>query len=263
MARIRTIKPEFWTDSVIVGLSPLARLLYIGMWNFALCDHGHVEDDPIRLKLQVLPMDLVEIGSLLDELLDSNRINRIRTKSGDSYLHIPSMKRNQKGDPRWKSRCPACNDAEYCSTELPETQASLGELRRDSQHSMQAPPECALVEERRGEERLKDLSIDESIDGPKTPRPNITAEFSQWYAKYPRKEAKTAALKAFTKVRKTISLEDLLTGLNRYSASVIGKERQHIALPATWLNAGRWEDDYGPIQTTEGPQVPNQYRMFN
>lgn len=150
MARIRSIKPEFWTDSVIVSLSPLARLLYIGMWNFALCDHGHLENDPIRLKLQILPMDSINIGSLLDELLDSNRIDRIQTKSGDSYLHIPSMKRNQKGDPRWKSRCPACNDAQFDSTRFHETPASLGETRGDSTHSTQAPPECALVEERRG-----------------------------------------------------------------------------------------------------------------
>lgn len=263
MARMRTIKPEFWTDSKIVTLSAFARLLYIGMWNFALCDHGHLEDDPIRLKLQILPMDSIEIGPLLDELLESSRINRIQTKSGDSYLYIPSMKRNQKGDPRWKSRCPACNDAEFGSTGLPETLVSLGEKSGDSSYSTQATPEYALVEERRVEEGLKDLSIDESIDGKKNARPDLNAEFSQWYSKYPRKEAKAAALKAFIKVRKNISLEVLVSGLQRYSVSIAGKERQHIALPATWLNAGRWEDEYGPLQTTDGPAVPNMYRMFN
>lgn len=38
MARIRTVKPEFWTDRRMVKLSPLARLLYISSWNFALCE---------------------------------------------------------------------------------------------------------------------------------------------------------------------------------------------------------------------------------
>lgn len=260
MARIRSIKPEFWTDSVIVALSPMARLLYIGMWNFALCDHGHLENDPIRLKLQVLPMDSIDIGSLLDELLDSNRINLIRTKSGDSYLHIPSMKRNQKGDPRWKSRCPACNDAEYGSTQLTETQASSGELGRDSRDSMQALPECALVEERRVEEGLKDLSIDESIDDPKTPRPRLDEEFVMWYSGYPKKEAKAAAKKAFVKARKTTSLETLTTGRDNYVASIRGKDRQFIALPATWLNAGRWEDE---LQTAGSPQASNPYNPSN
>ena len=32
MARIRTIKPEFFTSDDICALSPLARLLYVGLW---------------------------------------------------------------------------------------------------------------------------------------------------------------------------------------------------------------------------------------
>ena len=30
MARIRTIKPDFWTDEKVVELSAFARLLFIG-----------------------------------------------------------------------------------------------------------------------------------------------------------------------------------------------------------------------------------------
>jgi hypothetical protein len=72
----------------------------------------------------------------------------------------------------------------------------------------------------------------------------IAAEFDQWYADYPKKVAKPEAKKAFIKARKTVDLETLLNGLGKYKAAVNGKERQFIANPATWLNAGRWEDDY-------------------
>lgn len=72
----------------------------------------------------------------------------------------------------------------------------------------------------------------------------IAAEFDQWYADYPKKVAKPEAKKAFIKARKTVDLETLLHGLSKYKAVVSGKERQFIANPATWLNAGRWEDDY-------------------
>jgi len=58
----------------MVQLSPLARLLYIGMWNFAMCDEGHLDNDPIRLKLQILPLENVSIEQLLDELSTSSRI---------------------------------------------------------------------------------------------------------------------------------------------------------------------------------------------
>lgn len=238
MARIRNIKPEFWTDGNIVKLSPFARLLYIGMWNFAMCDEGHLEDEPVRLKLQVLPMDSVEIGSLLDELLDSNRLVRFKSESGKTYLHIPSMKKNQKGDPRWASRCPACKDAEIDSTKLAETPVSVGETRPNSPKLKKK----SSVEERRGEESTKDLSTAGAED-----------EFDGWYSMYPRKEARTAALKAFTKARKSASLETLMGGLTNYKKSIQGKDRQFIALPASWLNAGRWQDEYASEETKKNP----------
>lgn len=68
-------------------------------------------------------------------------------------------------------------------------------------------------------------------------------EFDHWYAQYPRKEAKENARKAFTKARRQASLQELLSGLERYIISVKGKDRQYIALPGSWLNAGRWQDE--------------------
>ena len=63
MARIRTIKPEFWTDEKIVELSAFARLLFIGLWNFA-DDAGRMEFSAKRLKMQIFPADDVDISAL-------------------------------------------------------------------------------------------------------------------------------------------------------------------------------------------------------
>jgi hypothetical protein len=68
-------------------------------------------------------------------------------------------------------------------------------------------------------------------------------EFDQWYSGYPKKEAKAAAKKAFATARKNVDFDTLMAGLERYVKSVKGKDRQYIALPASWLNAGRWEDE--------------------
>lgn len=81
------------------------------------------------------------------------------------------------------------------------------------------------------ETRRKDLST-EAVD-----------EFAQWYARYPRKEAKDAAKRAFTKARKSASLPELLSGLERYVTATKNDERRFIALPGSWLNAGRWQDE--------------------
>jgi len=56
MARIRTIKPEFWTSEQIMELSPMARLLFIGMWNF--CDDRGIHPVAYKtLKAEVFPAD--------------------------------------------------------------------------------------------------------------------------------------------------------------------------------------------------------------
>lgn len=70
MARIRTIKPEFWTAEQVMECSPNARLLFIGMWNF--CDDAGIHPASCKtLKAEVFPSDDIttsEIGSLVAEL---------------------------------------------------------------------------------------------------------------------------------------------------------------------------------------------------
>lgn len=124
MARIRTIKPEFWTDGDIIDLSPHARLLFIGSWNFAMCDFGHVADDPRRLKMQVLPADRVNADKLVDELIQSGRMQRIDV-DGRSFLHIKRFTDHQKTEKRWTPRCPACAATSPNHAEPPTNSPSL------------------------------------------------------------------------------------------------------------------------------------------
>jgi hypothetical protein len=108
MPRIRTVKPEFWTDGDVVDMSPYARLLFLGSWNFALCDRGHVADDPKRLKMQVLPADDVNASDLIDEIITHGRMVRLTAADGRTYLHIKRFTDHQKIEKRWTPRCPAC-----------------------------------------------------------------------------------------------------------------------------------------------------------
>lgn len=92
MARIRTVKPEFWTDLKVVTLSPFARLLFMGMWNFA-DDCGHIEDEPLQLKLQILPNDAVDASGLVEELMDVGLVKRLT-----GCLEIVNFNRHQRID---------------------------------------------------------------------------------------------------------------------------------------------------------------------
>lgn len=69
MARIRTIKPEFFTNDDVCALSPLARLLFIGCW----CEadrEGRLEWRPQTLKRKYLPEDDCDADRVASELVD-------------------------------------------------------------------------------------------------------------------------------------------------------------------------------------------------
>ena len=95
MARIRTIKPEFFTSEDIVSLSPLARLLYIATW----CEAdkaGRLHWKPGTFKLRYLPGDNCDVLALCQELIDSGLI----VPYGNGLAWIPKFNRHQHINPR-------------------------------------------------------------------------------------------------------------------------------------------------------------------
>lgn len=125
MPRIRSIKPEFWTDGAIIGLPYETRLFYIGMWNFA-CDRGHLSDDPFGLKLKILPADPIDGTVLVQALVDAGRVERVKLPDNRSFLSIPRFNDHQRIDTRWNSRCGLCSHLD--STNPAETHVSLHKL---------------------------------------------------------------------------------------------------------------------------------------
>lgn len=95
MARIRTIKPEFFTSEDIVALSPFARLLYIALW----CEadkEGRLVWKPKTFKIRYLPADDCDIQALCDELTSAGLV----VLYGNGYAHIPAFKAHQHINPR-------------------------------------------------------------------------------------------------------------------------------------------------------------------
>lgn len=105
MARIRSLKPEFWTDEKVVSLSPFARLLFIGLWNF-VDDAGRGEYSPTRLKMQILPADPVDISELLGEIR-RERLVKVYSIEGKEYFEVCGFTKHQKVDKRTASKIPA------------------------------------------------------------------------------------------------------------------------------------------------------------
>lgn len=96
MARTRSIKPSFFDNELLGGLSPLTRLLFIGLWGQA--DRaGRLEDRPLRLKKNILGYDDVTVADV-DDMLESLNKNGfiIRYQVEDRrYIQVTKFEKHQ------------------------------------------------------------------------------------------------------------------------------------------------------------------------
>ena len=95
MPRIRTIKPEFWTDTKVIGLSVEARLLFLGSWNFA-DDYGCLAPDAMQLKLRVLPTSTADACELVAEIFAAGLFERLRGQGGRDFWHVTNWSKHQR-----------------------------------------------------------------------------------------------------------------------------------------------------------------------
>jgi len=93
MARIRTVKPEFWTDERLTECSLSARLMFIGMLNFA-DDNGNLAYSAKRLKMQIFPADMIDTQPLLNELLTHGVLIEYSV-SGEKFINIKGFRKHQ------------------------------------------------------------------------------------------------------------------------------------------------------------------------
>jgi hypothetical protein len=93
MARIRSIKPEFFLDEELAALSPLHRILFAGLFGQADRE-GRLEDRPDRIKAQVLPYDRCCVDQMLTKLHSAKFITRYEA-GGKRYIEIRTFKKHQ------------------------------------------------------------------------------------------------------------------------------------------------------------------------
>jgi len=240
MARIRSIKPEFWSSPGIETVAPHARLLYIAMWNWA-DDSGVGVANPRELLGFAFPLEeeinVADLRRMLEEIRRVFGVN-FYTVAGRQYYSIPSWEKHQKFDRRSKGKYPGPEEAD--DAEIPANKGDSGNSAESHESSPSVRRDSVAGTGEQGNrgtgEQLEDLSG----------KPN---EFDLWYAEYPRKDSRGAAEKAFPKALKEAGLEALISGAIRYRNDP-NREKQFTKLPATWLNGKCWAD--GPLPAKSG-----------
>ena len=106
MARIRTIKPEFFSDEKLSLLDPLTRLTFLGLVSMA-DDYGRVLDNTKIIEAYVFPNSSDTVREALANLSRISRIRRGKASNGQSVIEIVNWDRHQKVDkPNPKSALP-------------------------------------------------------------------------------------------------------------------------------------------------------------
>jgi hypothetical protein len=108
MSRDRTLPSDFWTWEAVIDCSMTARLLFLGLWNFA-DDHGVQPLRPRTLRMQVFPGDPIDedaVRALIDELVARGLV-RIFAVDGQEYLSVIHWEQIQRVSRRARHRYPA------------------------------------------------------------------------------------------------------------------------------------------------------------
>ena len=125
MARIRTIKPEFWSDEKLSHLDPLARLVYVGLISHA-DDGGRLVDNVKQLDGLLFPTTDDTCRDSLETLAKLSRILRYVSASGQHLIQIVSWERHQKVDHPNKYTLPSPTADDYAQAQ--DTQGDTSSL---------------------------------------------------------------------------------------------------------------------------------------
>lgn len=146
MARIRAIKPEFWSSPNLPA-DPWARLLYIAMWNWA-DDAGVGTANPRELAGFAFPNDDgIDVGAVRRMCADiaAHFGAKFYTVDGRPYYAIPSWAEHQKFDRRRGGRYPGpdqaekwlyqdeCENAAQCADSAPTVRRHVGAVSAPEQ----------------------------------------------------------------------------------------------------------------------------------
>lgn len=96
MARIRTIKPEFWRDEALASISPEACLLALGLLNHC-DDEGYFNANPKLVESDIFPLRELKAKTtvLLQELCKIGYLLVFQGSDGKTYGCIKNFEKHQ------------------------------------------------------------------------------------------------------------------------------------------------------------------------
>ncbi|WP_158610164.1 hypothetical protein [Micromonospora globbae] len=236
MARIRSIKPDFFTSETIAALPLSARLTFIGLWTH-VDDNGVTVDNARLIVAAIWPLEedpreaLQRTQEDLQRLSEAGLIQRYES-DGRQLLFITAWDEHQKVSHPGKTRYPRPTPNALTSGNtkppevLPKSSGESTEILRPEQGAGSREQGSTRAPARRSAARNYD-------DDPR---------FVEFWNVYPLKKAKPAAFTAWRNaIKRGADPGHIITAAKSYRDDPRRKP-DFTAHPATWLNQERYDD---------------------
>ncbi|MBF0186191.1 MAG: hypothetical protein HQM06_17625 [Magnetococcales bacterium] len=245
VARIRTIKPEFWTSEQVVECSVAARLLFIGLWNF--CDDGGIHPASAkRLKMEVYPSDdftVQDVSTMVQELIDHGLLAEYMVDD-QPYWRVTGWHHQRIDQPNFKFPLPdgsmkksiinrkmrqsknvvstipphqndMVSPIPHCQNDVvsPGYRRGIAEVSHPEGKGMEGKGERSTVDP--GGSTMRDLSVQQSASSGEYP-----AEFEAIWKIYPQRVGSNPKRRAYqawsARLKSGITHAEICAGLERY-----------------------------------------------
>jgi hypothetical protein len=248
MARIRSIKPEFFTSEAIAAQPLSARLTFIGLWTY-VDDNGVGLDNELLITAAIWPLETDNLETLartredLASLSRAGLVSRYRD-SRKGYVYITSWLEHQKVDHPRKPRYPlpseACTVVPLTSINGPVDQA----LAIDSRQTLEsvAPEQGSGIRDQgsgnppnppAGGKRVGRQAYDYDTD----------PVFGHFWSVFPKKKGKPAAYAAWQKaITRGADANVIIKAAECYRDDP-SRKSDMTKYPQGWLSDERYNDD--------------------
>lgn len=225
----RIIRDELWHSVRWLDLpTDTHRLVYLSLIPIA-DDYGNVEGGSRRLYRWMIQFTQIKSEAdalkLMSDLQDADLVRRYEVIHKE-YWHLPRFK----------------NTRQYWSRKYPKSPFIEQEIPKNQQHRQKL--HGRLTEHSANPQRGVGVGVGVGVGKVKHTVSSADADsvFEEFWKTYPRKTAKAAARKAWTKLKGNVELAALVEAINSQSQT---EQWQRGVIPhaSTWLNQHRWEDD--------------------
>lgn len=264
MPRARTLKPSFFKNEELVGMDFWVRLLFEGLWVLADRD-GRLEDRPLRIKMEVLPNDAVDVEAGLAQLAAAGLIDRYEA-GGARVIQVATFGKHQSPHPKEPSSNlpdrdgvrpnddrPAPESGEQlagnlqASGETVSGPASPSYVSRPSQPSHDLGENAPLPPAAAGGDQPPDAPRPVDISARRVPKPDPDPPgFAAFWAAYPKHVERKAAVAAWRTLAPNREMQaEILAAVEaqKRGPDWLRDGGKYVKHPHRWLQGECWTDE--------------------